>query len=207
MAVQTLKNFLKSSEGQAAIETGKVFLCDGYLFQGYCGGPMPVEEGQLSMDELKAVEDRDGTMHKVWFRVQQRQGSRHDRKSKEYSIRRKGVREEKQALRDSMVFDKKELGLDPSEADKQELKKLDKRMLRLADPELEENFLYAEKHSKPHQPEAAPVEPEPLPVQGKCPECNKMCPPGKVFDRWLRGHTMGAHRQKNNPATQKAASA
>lgn len=195
-----IKDYLKTAESRAVIQEQGVFCVDGRLWQGYRGGPMPVEESQLSLEELKDVVDKDQTMHKVWFRVAQRLESRYDQKSNEYGKRRSTLRAEREAIRNSMKNDR-ELGIAPSPVDVSEIARIDRRMVRLADLKLEEDYIYAKDHSyapgdEPPPPVDESVPETPVVEQGACPECGALSPPGRDFDKWLRGHKVGAHKQK-----------
>jgi hypothetical protein len=194
-----LRDFMKTAEARSIIGDNHVFCVGGLLFQGFRGGPMPVEEGQLTMDELKAVDDRDGTMHKVWFRVKQRLESRNDNKSIEYGKRRTVLRGERQQIRESIKHDK-ELGIQTSPADVDEIRRIDKRMSRLQDIGLEDDYEYALAHSVPAS--EIPAKPEPPKAEEAVPACAECgaAAPGKDPQKWLRGHKMGKHGKRKKTA-------
>jgi hypothetical protein len=195
MRVMTLKDYSRTSDYEPTIQSQTVFCTDGLLWQGFKGGPMPVNESQLMLEELKNIPDKDGTMYKVWFRIAQRLESRTIRKVEEYGKRRQSLRIERGQIRDSVKHDH-EMGIDPSPGDLQDIKRIDDRMERLADPGLEDDYLYAKAHSVPGGEVDVHAEPEATPELQACPQCGDACPPGKVFKKWINGHNVGKHRQR-----------
>jgi hypothetical protein len=178
-----LQDWLKTAASRPTLQTQRPFCLDGRLWQGFRGGPMPVEESQLTLEELQAVEDLDGTMARVWFRVAQRLESRHSRKVEEYGKRRMSLRQERQQVRDSLKHDR-EAGLPVAASDLQELERLDRRMLRLADPVLEDAYYKAREMAEGRETPAAAA------ATDACPDCGKVAPPDRSASKWLRGHRM-----------------
>lgn len=202
----TLADFAKTPEYEEIVQLQNVFCVDGLLFQGFRGGPMPVEETQLTIAELDNVDDRDGTMHRVWFRLMQRLELRHNNKSREYGKRRKLLREERGVIRQA-IRDDKETGLPVNPEDIAEIERIDQRMKLLRDPGLEVDYLHALERSKPpgeRMVQAKPAEDRDI-ILPSCPECGELVPPGKDFKKWLNGHRLGKHTARRGRKKAKTA--
>lgn len=180
----TIQHFPSTQEGQQLIAEQKPFILGGEIFQGYQNVPIRVFEMQLTDEELEAAHDVDGTKDRVWFKRRQRTGMRDDRKASEYRQRRANLRRERAVIRDTIKEDKA-AGIPISPADRADLAEIDGRMQRLVDL------------SNIHQEEAAEFKAPPEGAEKggdlMCPDCQKICPPGKNFNKWLKGHQMGAH--------------
>ena len=125
-----IKQFIKTPEGMALIETQKPFILGGVIFQGFQGALATVAEKQLTHQEVSVIYDVDKTRDRIINMRSQRLGSRHDRKSGEYRKRRAELRGEQDVIEGRMER-RQRLNLPDSRADIQDLKDIDARMDRL----------------------------------------------------------------------------
>jgi len=198
----SIQHWVKTQEAELVIDSQKIFCIGGILWQAHGRTPFKVEESDLTSEEMADVNDIDNTMQRQWKIRRDRIVARMDRKNKEYRKIRSVLREEKNKIRESLKGDK-ELGMDPSEADLEEIRDIDKRMLRLRDLGQETDREIALVQSSTKTAEAAPEpEPEAPAEQMACPYCQSKSPPGhKNPKAWISGHQMQCKARKEAKAS------
>lgn len=184
-----LQFWLKTQEALELIQEQKVFCVEGMLLQGYQGAIFTVKERQLTDEELHAVRDVDGTISKVLKVRRQRLELKYMNRSKEYDERRARMREQRSAIRSSIVEDKS-LGLPIAEADLKEIESINARMNRLQDLSTQESIAALDERI-----EGAP-EVEEREQRLECKRCGELSPEGhNAPKRWLTGHNMACLRK------------
>jgi hypothetical protein len=200
MPQMDLRTWKTTPDGIAQIESEKHFCIGGMIWQGYRGVPIAPEERLVSTRELEEAADIDGSKAAIWKSRRQRIEARYLRKMAEYDERRAQLRRTRSEIRQSIREDK-DLGLEASEDDLDQIKRIEQRMRRLVDLNKEldlEAACEAEREAGPALEEEGGSETpkeEAAPQQVTCGHCEKISPPGhKNPQGWLKGHEMGAHR-------------
>ncbi len=197
------KDWAKTPDGVDAIGTAVPFCYNGELWQGFHGTAYRCQERNLETSELKAVIDMDNTIDKVWLTRHQRMEARFSRKAKEYDQKKAVLRRERNEIRVSIRGDK-ELGIPESPDDIVTIRRIDERMQKLSllaeEEELKTAAMRGKSESLGLSPEDVPLEKvveevaeTHIPKMCDWPDCEKMSPPGKDPDKWVKAHKLGAH--------------
>jgi len=186
MARADIKQWAKTEDGHETISSQVRFCLSGKLWQGFHMIPVPVQEKQLTDDELRDVQDKDGTMIEIWKQRTSRLESRVRRKADEYDLRLAKLRTERLEIRNTIVADREDK-LPASPDSLSALRRVDKRMSRLIQlRDEEEEGLVLSLGKQSGEPEKNPYE---------CKHCGDIPPPThKKPGSWLNAHIMGAHK-------------
>jgi len=127
----TINQFVKTPEGMAMIAEQKPFVLGGVIYQGFNGQAATCSEKTMTLAEIEAAPDVDGTKERVYRLRREREGGRHDRKSTEYRKRRAELRAQRNEILDAMEKSEKR-GVPSSPADLEDIAEIDRRMERLS---------------------------------------------------------------------------
>jgi len=194
----TIQFYPSTQEGQAMVSTQEVFCLAGDLYQGYKGAICDVHERTLLEEEMLAIHDVDGTLHRVQSSRKSRLGSRDYRKKKEYA--KLDAEKRQQRLADLELLEKERaLGIKPTDSpvvpDEEKGEKAPPEPVAAVAPVAEIAVEVPIEPVEEAKPDSVPM---PLVgVQVHCDECLKGSPPGhRNPANWLRGHKFGAHKRK-----------
>lgn len=189
-----IATWVKTPEGVEMIESQKMFCINADIWQGWKGSCIRVTESQLEDKEMLEVEDIDDTMQRVWFARKNRLQGRVERKEAEYDTRRGILRRERNEIIES-ISKQKELGIDASPDDLDQLKRLDTRMKRLVDEGNRQRLTLAIAKEDPET--AAAVAAEKKLESIECEHCHELSPEGhKNPAGWRTGHMIHCKAKK-----------
>lgn len=184
----------KTPEGVEMIESQKMFCINAELWQGWKGSAIRVVESQLEDNEMSAIDDIDGTIQRVWFARRQRLEGRVERKEAEYDTRRGILRRERNEIIES-ISKQKEMGIDASPDDLDQLKRIDARMARLVDEGNRQRLSLATAKQDPET--AAAIAAEKKLDRVDCEYCQEVSPEGhKNPAGWRTGHMIHCKAKK-----------
>jgi len=205
-----LKQIAQTQEGAQLISSGKIFVLENTVFQGFRGGVYEVRPWQLSEDEIESMIDVDGTKKFVLGQIKAKEKARAEGNRREARDREnKEASAEFQALQLKELRDK--MGIEPAPAEEPQPNLGPSLLEQAAKNPLEDKVnaltetvnklaqvVLSQTSEKPHETEVSQIVTDPAPPESQvvCVDCGKQSPPRHTNpERWLQGHRRGKHKK------------